>query len=81
MRWREAGGPNEDASAQEAAIYRAGKQAPLKSLLTADRRVDFALEEGDIVHVPKSTMAEVGHVLRQLAPGLGVLSFGFAFRD
>jgi len=81
----QAGGPNEDAAAQEIAIYRPSKQAlekvPLKSLLTADRRVNFALEEGDIVYVPKSTMAEVGYVLRQLAPGLGFLSFGFAFRN
>ena len=81
----QAGGPNEDAAAQEIAIYRPSKQAleqvPLKSLLNADRRVNFALEEGDIVYVPKSTMAEVGYVLRQLAPGLGFLSFGFAFRN
>jgi polysaccharide export outer membrane protein len=81
----QAGGPNEDAASQEIAIYRPSKQAlekvPLKSLLTADRRVNFALEEGDIVYIPKSTMAEVGYVLRQLAPGLGFLSFGFAFRD
>jgi polysaccharide biosynthesis/export protein len=33
---------------------------PLRSLLTADRRVNLVLEEGDIVYVPKSTMAEVG---------------------
>jgi polysaccharide export outer membrane protein len=81
----QAGGPSEDAASQEIAIYRPGKQAleqvPLKSLLTADRRVNFALEEGDIVYVPKSTMAEVGYVLRQLAPGLGFLTFGFAFRN
>ena len=81
----QAGGPNEDAASQEIAIYRPSKQAlervPLKSLLTADRRVNFALEEGDIVYVPKSTMGEIGYVLRQLAPGLGFLTFGFAFRD
>ena len=81
----QAGGPSEDAASQEIAIYRPSKQAleqvPLKSLLTADRRVNFALEEGDIVYVPKSTMAEVGYVLRQLAPGLGFLTFGFAFRN
>jgi polysaccharide export outer membrane protein len=81
----QAGGPSEDAASQEIAVYRPSKQAleqvPLKSLLTADRRVNFALEEGDIVYVPKSTMAEVGYVLRQLAPGLGFLTFGFAFRN
>jgi len=80
----QAGGPNEDAAVEEIAVYRPGKQAleraPLKSLLTADRRVNFALEEGDIVFVPKSGMAEVGYVLRQLAPGLGFMTFGLAFR-
>jgi len=80
----QAGGPNEDAAAEEVAVYRPAKQAlertPLKSLLTADRRVNFALEEGDIVFVPKSGMAEVGYVLRQLAPGLGFMTFGLAFR-
>jgi polysaccharide export outer membrane protein len=78
----QAGGPNEDAGEQEIAVYRPNKQAlertPLKSLLTADKRVNFALEEGDIVFVPKSGIAEVGYVLRQLLPGLGFLSFGLA---
>jgi len=80
----QAGGPNEDAAREEIAIYRPSKQAlervPLSSLMTADRRVNFALEEGDIVYVPKSGIAEAGYLLRQLAPGLGFLSFGFAFR-
>jgi polysaccharide export outer membrane protein len=80
----QAGGPSEDAATQEITVYRPGKQAmervPLKSLLTADRRVNYALEEGDIVYVPKSGLAEVGYVLRQLAPGLGWLTFGYAAR-
>lgn len=75
----QAGGPNEDAAPQEIAVYRPGKQAlvrtPLASLLTADRRVNFALEEGDIVFVPKSGLADVGYVMRQLLPGLGLLTF------
>jgi len=80
----QAGGPGEDAATGEIAIYRPGKQAlervPLQSLLTADRRVNYALEEGDIVYVPKSGLAEVGYVLRQLAPGLGFMTFGLALR-
>jgi polysaccharide export outer membrane protein len=80
----QAGGPNEDAALQEIAIYRPGRnaleRAPLKSLLTADRSVNYALEEGDIIYVPKSGIAEVGYVLRQLAPGLGYMTFGLAFR-
>ncbi len=75
----QAGGPNEDAAPQEIAVYRPSRQAlvrtPLASLMTADRRVNFALEEGDIVFVPRSGLADVGYVMRQLLPGLGLLTF------
>jgi polysaccharide export outer membrane protein len=76
----QAGGPNEDAAPQEMVIYRAGRNAleniPLKSLTTADRKVNFALEEGDTIYVPKSGIANVGYVLRQLLPGLSFMTFG-----
>lgn len=78
----QAGGPSEDADDSEIAIYRPGKQAvekaPLKSLLTADRKVNYSLEEGDVLYVKKKGIAEVGYVLRQLLPGLSFLSWGFA---
>ncbi len=32
--------------------------------------------EGDVIYVPKSGVANVGYVLRQLLPGLSFLSFG-----
>ena len=76
----QAGGPNEDANPEEIAIYRPGKEAverfDMKSLLTADRKVNFALEEGDVIYVPKRGIAEFGYVLRQLMPGLTFMSFG-----
>ena len=76
----QAGGPNEDADAGEISLYRPGRDAvqkiPFKSLLTENRRVNYALEEGDIVYVPKSGLAEVGYVLRQLLPGLSFMTFG-----
>lgn len=78
----QAGGPNEDADESEIAIYRPSRQAvektPLKSLLTADRKVNFSLEEGDVVYVRKKGIAEVGYVLRQLLPGLSFLTWGTA---
>ena len=78
----QAGGPNEDAETDEIAIYRPGKQAvektPLKSLLTADRRVNYSLEEGDVIYVKKKGIAEVGYVLRQLLPGVSFLTWGSA---
>jgi polysaccharide export outer membrane protein len=78
----QAGGPNEDAQPQEIAVYRPSRKAvlraPMSSLMTADQSVNFALEEGDIVYVPKSTLAEAGYVMRQLLPGLSVISFGIS---
>ncbi len=78
----QAGGPNEDAQPKEIAVYRPSRQAvlraPLASLLTADQKVNFALEEGDIVYVPTSGIADVGYVVRQLLPGLSFLTFGLS---
>ncbi len=78
----QAGGPNEDADENEIAIYRPGREAveriPLKSLLTADRKVNFALEEGDVIYVQKKGIAEVGYFLRQLLPGLSFMTFGLS---
>lgn len=77
----QAGGPNEDGNPAEIAIYRPGREAverfDMQSLLTADRKVNFALEEGDVIYVPKKGIAEVGYVLRQILPGLSFMNFAF----
>jgi len=77
-----AGGPNEDAQPDEIGIYRPARRAveriSLQHLMDAGQRVNFALEEGDIVFVPKSGLAELGYVLRQLAAGLSLLTVGAA---
>lgn len=76
----QAGGPNEDAAPQEMVIYRAKSQAiehiGLAGLVANGRKLNFALEEGDVIYVPKSGIANAGYVLRQLLPGLSFLSFG-----
>lgn len=76
----QAGGPNEDAAPQHIGVYRAGaKQVELiafSDLVNVSRTVNYALEDGDVVFVPKSDLAELGYVMRQLAPGISVLSFG-----
>jgi polysaccharide biosynthesis/export protein len=75
-----AGGPNEDAQPREIGIYRPARQAvervSLQNLMDARRRVNFALEEGDVIFVPKSGVAEFGYVSRQLAAGLSLLTLG-----
>ncbi|WP_176049701.1 polysaccharide biosynthesis/export family protein [Burkholderia sp. BCC1644] len=76
----QAGGPNEDAAPNEIGIYRpsthAVQRVPLRSLLTADHSVNFALEEGDVIYVPKSGIADFGYVMRQLASGLTMITVG-----
>lgn len=76
----QAGGPNEDAAPQQIGVYRAGaKQVELiafADLVNVSRSVNYTLEDGDVVFVPKSDIAELGYVMRQLAPGISVLSFG-----
>jgi polysaccharide export outer membrane protein len=76
----QAGGPNEDAEQNEISLYRPGRDAvqtfPFKSLLANGRRSNYALEEGDVIYVPKRGLAEVGYVLRQLLPGLSFMTFG-----
>jgi polysaccharide biosynthesis/export protein len=80
----QAGGPTEDANDEAISLYRPGQEAtqltPLKSLLTADRKVNYALEEGDVIYIPKKGIAEVGYVLRQLLPGLSVIQLGMALK-
>lgn len=75
-----AGGPNDDAQPSEIGVYRPARQAveriALQDLMDARRRVNFALEEGDVIFVPKSGIAEFGYVSRQLAAGLSLLTLG-----
>lgn len=75
-----AGGPNDDARPAAIAIYRPARQAietiSLQNLKDNRRPVNFALEEGDVVFVPKSGIADFGYVARQFAAGLSFLTFG-----
>lgn len=76
----QAGGPTDDAAQQEIGIYRPSTKAvqrvPLRSLLTGDKNVNFALEEGDVLYVPKSGLADFGYLMRQISPGLSILTVG-----
>jgi len=80
----QAGGPNEDAQDRAIAIYRPSAEAidkaPLATLLTREKMVNYALEEGDIIYVPKSGIAETGYFIRQIFPGLSIISLGLAMK-
>lgn len=76
----QAGGPNEDASPEKIGIYRAGSKKveiiDLGSVVAPDRKANFALEDGDVVFVPKSGLASFGYFVRQISPLVSVLTFG-----
>jgi polysaccharide export outer membrane protein len=79
----QAGGATENAEPTRIGIYRAGaKQVEIVDfavLIDPTRRVNYALEDGDVIFVPNSGIADFGYVMRQLAPAMSVLTFGLAF--
>jgi len=78
----QAGGPHEDAAPEKIGVYRAGAKKveviDMGSLMTPDRKVNYALEDGDVIFVPTSGIANFGYFMRQISPAIGILTFGLA---
>ncbi|NDH54995.1 MAG: polysaccharide export protein, partial [Betaproteobacteria bacterium] len=78
----QAGGATENARPERIGVYRAGAQRveifDLAALIDPSRAINHALEDGDVIYVPSSAMADIGYALRQLAPAVSVLTFGLA---
>lgn len=78
----QAGGANENARPERIGVYRAGAQRveifDFAALIDPSRAVNYALEDGDVVYVPTSALADIGYALRQVAPAVSVLTFGLA---
>jgi polysaccharide export outer membrane protein len=76
----QAGGPSENAAPTQIGIYRAGAQRSeiinFEDLIDPERSVNFALQDGDVIFVPTSNMADFGYVMRQLSPAISVFTFG-----
>jgi polysaccharide biosynthesis/export protein len=76
----QAGGATENAQGGRIGVYRAGAQRvevfDFAALVDPNRSVNFALEDGDVVYLPNSALADVGYALRQIAPAVSVLTFG-----
>lgn len=76
----QAGGPSADAAPKKIGLYRAAsRQSQLLDyarLLGAERTGNFALEDGDVLFVPTSGLADFGYFLRQISPAISVLTFG-----
>lgn len=80
----QAGGPNEDAKPSEIGVYRAGAQKveiiAFADLINPARTANYALEDGDVIFIPRSSLGEFGYFMRQISPGLSVLNFGLALK-
>lgn len=76
----QAGGPNEDAAPEQIGVYRAGAKRVeiirFSDLIAPDRTINYTLEDSDVLFVPTSTLADFGYLMRQISPGIGVLTFG-----
>ncbi len=80
----QAGGPNEDAQPRQIGLYRAGANRveviAFDDLINPARAINYALEDGDVVFVPRSNLADLGYFMRQISPGMSVLNFGVALK-
>ena len=76
----QSGGPSEDAAPQKIGVYRAGARqveiVDFQDLIDVGRQANYALENGDVVFVPKSAIAGLGYFMRQISPAISVLTFG-----
>ena len=75
----QAGGPNNDSAPDQIALYRAGAQElvmiPLANIIDPSRAQNYALEDGDVIYVPASGIADFGYVMRQISPFFNILLF------
>ncbi|MFO1413343.1 MAG: polysaccharide biosynthesis/export family protein [Burkholderiales bacterium] len=76
----QAGGATENAETAKIGVYRAGAKRveiiEMAALIAPERTVNYALEDGDVIFVPNSNIADFGYVMRQIAPAISVLTFG-----
>jgi polysaccharide export outer membrane protein len=75
----QAGGLTENASPSKVALARPSqnlqKEIDLDSLIKGDGSLNYAVEPGDIVYVPKRGLAKVGYALQQISPITQMLMF------
>ena len=78
----QAGGPNDTAQPSKIVLARPRQNEQrvidLKTFLGGNGARNYALEEGDIIYVPKNGIAKVGYVLQQLNPLTSTVLFAAA---
>lgn len=76
----QAGGLTEDAKPEHIGLYRAGSSQveliDFSELIHPGRAANFAMEDGDVIFLPRSTLGELGYLMRQISPSLSFLTFG-----
>jgi polysaccharide biosynthesis/export protein len=72
-----AGGPTKDAAESKLHIVRQGQEIEqefsFKELLKSGSKLNYSLNEGDIIFVPRRGLAKTGYVLERLSPFTSVL--------
>jgi polysaccharide export outer membrane protein len=68
----QAGGPTVDADMDEVHLIRPSKRVNLalsmEELLSADPKLNVAIDEGDILYVPRNGISKVGYVIAKMNP-------------
>ena len=68
----QAGGTTDNASENKVEVIRSvsgvQREIRLSDLLAGPERLNFALQEGDIIYVPRRNMAKFGYILAQTSP-------------
>jgi polysaccharide export outer membrane protein len=81
----QAGGPTEDAKPEQIGLYRAGSNSTeiiaFADLINPARAVNFAMEDGDVLFLPRSGLGDFGYFMRQISPSLSVLTTGVALQN
>jgi polysaccharide export outer membrane protein len=76
----QAGGPTEDAKPEKIGLYRAGsnttEEISFDELIDPARRKNYALEDGDVLFLPRSGLGAFGYFMRQITPGISLLTVG-----
>jgi polysaccharide biosynthesis/export protein len=75
----QAGGPTEDSKPEQIGLYRAGSNSmqviDFVDLINPARAVNYAMEDGDVLFLPRNGLSEFGYFMRQISPSLSFLSF------
>ena len=77
-----AGGPTEDADSSKVLIVRPDastrREVSLEELIDPRLHLNIALEEGDVVYVPRRGFAKFGYMMSRISPLTGLLVLGKA---